>query len=95
MTEPARHRVVWKYPLELNQGTTTHQIPVAARLVHAALQYGVPTLWFEVDPDATKTPRTLIGTGGDAIDGEAMTHVGSFLLADGALVLHAYEVLRP
>lgn len=94
MPSETKRREVWKYPLELNPGTTTHEIPAGAHLVHGDIQYGVPTLWYEVDPDAPREPRTfaLIGTGGTIEAG--LVHVDSFLLAGGTLVLHAYEA-RP
>jgi hypothetical protein len=90
------NRTVWKYPLSLDpvavQFTQVKHIPAGARLVHCAVQDDLPTLWYEVDPDAdTVTHRfQIFGTGHGPI-GDHLSHIGTVLLADGQLVLHVYE----
>jgi hypothetical protein len=91
-------RTVWKYTIPVNvltaSFTTVQHIPTGARFLTSANQDGAIALWYEIpDPDAEKIQRRfqIFGTGTGPI-GDHLTYVGTTLHADGALVLHVYEV---
>lgn len=94
------NRQVWKFALPVNELTASFtsilRIPVGARLVHVAAQRATAAMWFEVDPDAEKEPRSfqLFGTGHGPIR-EGLNYIGTCIFADGDLVLHIYEVVIP
>ena len=98
MTGTATERVIWKYTIPVNQltasSTTVQSIPAGARLLHCREQHGALRLWYEIpDPDAPKQPhRFQIFVTGHGPIRDGLTYVGTGLFADGALVLHLYEV---
>lgn len=92
-------RDVWKFPLPVNALTTsftnTLRVPVGARLVHLREQGVQIGLWFEVETEAEREPRSfqIFGTGTGPIR-EGLEYAGTAIFADGALVLHVYEVME-
>lgn len=90
-------RVVWKFTVSLDplaaQFTQSIAMPIGARFLHAAAQGHALALWYEVDPKAETEDRRfqLFGTGDGPIR-DHLTYVGTGIFADGALVLHVYEV---
>jgi hypothetical protein len=86
---------VWKYQFPDDRLEYTHMIPYGAFPVHYALQNGVPTVWYEVNPANTKLPHTFkaIMTG-EPFEIDEYTrdqrHVGSFMV--DWLVVHIYDV---
>lgn len=91
-------RRVYKYGIPIGDDIRL-MLPKGAQIVHVAAQ-GVPALggedpwvWALVDPSAQMEERhfRLAGTGHDLPD-DGLTHVGSFMLAHGALVFHLFEV---
>lgn len=86
--------VIWKY--ELGAGVTELEMPRDAKILHVAQQHGGICMWAEVDQYAARETRkfVVIGTGHDfATAGKnAMQYLGTALLAEGTLVLHAYEM---
>jgi len=92
---------IWKYELPLG-GKTTIEIPslyvddsketiykTAKQVLHFGLQNEVPTIWVQVDPKAPKQKLNieLVGTGFQCpMEG----YVGTVVMFDGSLVLHAF-----
>jgi len=88
-------RTIWKHviPAKAVFMEVWLPIPVAARFIHCAPQFGEVALWFEVpDTEGSTANRgyRLYGTG-QPID-ERFTYVGTALMHNGELVLHVYEV---
>lgn len=90
-------KAVWKFPIEAAE-TQAVAMPTGAQLLHVEAQgSGVgarPCVWALVDSDAPKATRLLgiVGTGHDAARVFGMPHVGSFLLGQGALVFHVFDL---
>lgn len=88
--------VVWKWPIPA-EARFSIEMPKDARLLHVDVQRMEACLWALVDPDAGTEMRhfQLVGTGHrEVASADAHRHVGSVLLADGALVFHLFET-RP
>lgn len=84
-------QAVWKFPLgpfDLME----IDMPTGSRVLCVQCQDGAPQLWALCDVSAPKQTRVfhIYGTGHThgAINGE---YVGTFQLADGALVFHVFE----
>jgi len=92
------NRQVWKFALPVNELTASFtsvlRIPVGARLLHVAAQRNDACMWFEVDTEAGTEPRSfqIFGTGTGPIR-DGLNFIGTCIFADGALVLHIYEVI--
>ena len=83
-------KTVLKYQLE-HVDVQLLWMPIAAKLLHSDIQYGKMTLWFLVDNDTpTVCPRVFIYGTGVPIPDNHGEHVGTFVLRDGTLVLHAF-----
>lgn len=82
---------VYKYPIPAAD-IFTLEMPAGALLLDVQEQRGTPCLWALVDPEKKGEPRTFyhLGTGhpGPAVVGP---HVGTYQLAEGALVFHVFE----
>lgn len=83
---------VWKYTLET--GTKSLAVPLDAKFLYVAVQYGEPQLWALVNPKASKEIRQIriVGTGHYMDLSNTYEHLGSFLLEGGALVFHVFEI---
>jgi len=70
-------RVIWKYLLQLRP-TQQVIVPISAVPLSVGEQDGELCIWFEVNPDAQKTPMTIniVGTG-DAVPGRKQTYCGT------------------
>jgi hypothetical protein len=85
-------RVIWKYPVEF--GGWSREMPAGAVVRCVAMQGGVPRLWVEVDATAPLTARRFLAVGtGQPLPERALAYLGTFLVDDGALVQHVYEVV--
>lgn len=93
-------RRVYKYGFPIADRVRL-SMPRGAEIVHVAAQ-GHPAfspngeaafVWALVDPEAITEERRfrLAGTGHDLPD-EGLEHVGSFLMQEGLLVFHLFEV---
>lgn len=85
---------VYKYPLAVTDEQTV-EMP-AGVILTVQVQHGTPCLWAAVDPSSPMTKRVIrIAGTGHLIDDSIATHryIGTFQLAGGALVFHAFEVL--
>jgi hypothetical protein len=87
MTRP--YLSVHKVPLPTP--VTICDVRQGAKVLCVKTQENVPTIWFEVDPDAPDERREFVGvpTGG-LIEPDAV-YVGSAHDIDGWMVFHIYE----
>lgn len=85
-------RAVWKYEIPWGDDFTL-AMPAGAAPFYVEEQYGQPCMWAVVDPSAPKSDRTfrLCGTGHPLRGYTRLTHIGTFLTAQGALVFHVFE----
>jgi hypothetical protein len=69
---------IWKAPLMLAEFQTVN-IPKGAEFLTAALQHGVPTVWFMCDHAAPPEPVEfcICGTGHEAPEPEYWRYVGT------------------
>ena len=81
---------IWKYPL--HPGTTQHNMPRGATVLHAQMQQGEPVLWALVEPSADQELRTfdVYGTG-HGVRENAGEYIATFQMDGGALVWHVFE----
>lgn len=85
---------VWKFVIE--DPETTVSMPKGAKVLHVAEQRGDVCIWAEVDPTMPLEPRRFVVAGtGQMLPVYRGRHLGTVLLAGGALVFHVYEDLRP
>lgn len=85
-------RRIFKYPLQATSGAVQSIfLPVGSELLTVQLQYGTPSAWFMVDPDAEKRDRSFvfIMTGHGVPDG--LRYVQTFQFDGGDFVLHLFE----
>ncbi len=88
-------RTVWKFPLLVTDSQAFH-MPMGAVVLHVDVQRGEAMFWALVETDRPVEPRhfAVYGTGHPmANDGSTLVHCGSFLLNEGNLVFHLFEVL--
>lgn len=89
-------RAVWKYPLQfppMAGDVYVVPMPAGARVLTAQMQAGLLAIWALVDPTAEPEPRRFRVAGtGHPIEQEIAAYIGTFQLADGALVFHVFEV---
>lgn len=81
---------VWKYPLP--SASEALEVPYGAKFLHVAEQHGSVMTWWEVNPTAPPQARRLavVATGMTVpLHG---THLATWLMDDGALVFHLYEL---
>ena len=88
-------RTIHKYPLSM-AGVQTVHLPDGAEILHVAPQRNMVCLWALVNPESAKVPRYILiaGTGHVVQEGPHLEHLGTFMLNDGALVFHAFEVMQ-
>jgi hypothetical protein len=89
---------IWKYYVPDHADYSTQQMPRGALLLHTAIQDNSLCLWALVDPAQETEAREFVLAGtGHAIDcpAEQLAHVGTYLMHDGALVLHLLEIVKP
>lgn len=82
-------KTIWKFPF----GITDYQLinmPIEAKPLAVQLQTGIPCLWCLVETENQQKPHPVFvhGTGHEVTHGEE--YVGSFQMADGALVWHVF-----
>jgi hypothetical protein len=84
---------VWKFPIDYTRDEQVVMMPVTARPLTVDLQHGIdPCLWALCDPDKELVERKVYirGTGHPMGDASRGTYVGTYFLADGALVFHVF-----
>ena len=87
-------RFILKYPLLTNRIQTVH-MPTGSKIIKVDVQRNVPTIWAMVESDNKLAGRiiSMISTGQTLPDGMWENNfIGTFLLNDGAFVLHAFDL---
>lgn len=81
---------VWKYPL-LMEGDVTVSAVEDFKPILVGTQFGVPTLWAEVDPESAPALKSLrlVPTGAPGVQ-PGDEYVGSLVLDGGNIVSHVY-----
>lgn len=87
---------IWKFPIP-QADCFTLELPKHARFLDVQVQYTKPVAWFLIDPDAEKGPRRFVvaGTGHPIPEQEKLTHLGTFQLFNGELIVHLFEYDAP
>jgi hypothetical protein len=82
-------KTVFKYLVPLEDEVVKIDMPTGAVLRHVASQGSMPTMWFEVDPEAASELRQfkVIGTG--HVVPEGWDYIGTVMT--GVFVWHIYE----
>ena len=89
-------RAVWKFPLGPLNDLIDVAMPVGAEIVFVGVQHGEPMLWARVQVEAPlETRRFRVAGTGHVLADEVGPHVGSFMLHDGAIVVHVFEDSAP
>lgn len=85
------NKVVWKFTIPVND-VVTIEMPRGEKVLHAAEQHGVPTMWALVDPKETMENREFrfAGTGHPIAERHIGSFVGTFFMR-GGLVFHIFE----
>lgn len=84
---------VFKYDLDMDSHFTELEIPKGAKFIHTDIQYGIPRVWAQVNPEAPLEKRLLRFAGtGHILSASVIKHVGSFSMKNGAFVWHVFEV---
>lgn len=89
-------RTTWRFSIDYYYNTTAVlSLPEGATLLHVEaekLPADVISLWFEVDPEALRSPRTfeVFGTGHPIPDG--YEYRGTAIARP--LILHVYEAVQ-
>jgi len=91
-------KTIWKFPLQ-SADQQTIKMPAGAELLSVQVQRETVCLWAKVDPEAAREPRVIaiFGTGHELPEDEStfrLEFIDTFQLHDGALVFHAFEVVR-
>lgn len=91
-------KTVWKTPLEWPADEQKVRLPAGAQLLTVQVQgptdnarAAQPCLWARVNPGAALTDYLITTCGtGHALDDHAGAYLGTFQLAGGSLVFHAF-----
>jgi hypothetical protein len=88
-------KVVWKFPVPSGTDAPPILLPLAAEVVHVAMEPGQdkPTAWIELDPTAPQFQRQLgfVGTGHPIP--ASWQHCGT-AISVGGFVWHVYQGAR-
>ncbi len=88
-------KTVWKYEIALTDRQSI-SMPHSAEVLCAQMQYNRACIWALVDPQDARTERDFIilGTGHNAAPESLGRYIGTWQLADGALVYHLFEAAQ-
>jgi len=89
-------KTIWKYDLEPNRVQTV-TIPFGGQILSAqAKEDNAPFMWVLVDPDMPMQERNIgIYTTNTAVPDEPGRYVGSFIIYEGMLEFHLFEMEIP
>lgn len=83
-------KAIWKYGLV--PGRNAIYMPEHAELLFVRTQLGDPHVWAKVDTNADKVTRYVrVLATGEEFDDRGLRYIGTFFIADGSLVFHAFE----
>lgn len=82
---------IFKYELDVTDRQAI-QMPTGAQILCVQIQGNVPCLWAKVNDEMAPVPReiSIYGTG-HALRSYPGDYIGTFQMAQGALVFHAYD----
>jgi hypothetical protein len=85
-------QMIWTFPIPQSDAFTL-DLPRRARFLDVQVQHGKPQAWFLLDPAAEKVRRrfAVTGTGHPIAAADKLTHLGTFQLFEGELVVHLFE----
>lgn len=85
-------KTIWKFPLEVTDEQVV-TVPMISKFLCVQVQNERPCLWALVDPKSRMigVQVCVYGTGNPVPDNPG-NYVGTFQLADGALVFHVFSV---
>lgn len=89
---------VWKYVIPIVPGDFTLKLPKDSHLLHVAVQDEHPQVWVLVNLGEQETEIRqfrVAGTGHRMGLDHLPIHAGSFMLCEGALVFHLFELFVP
>lgn len=83
-------KAVWKYNLD---EVTKIGVPSGYQILTVQLQQGIPCVWILVNTENPKEEVTIkiYGTG-HTIEDNIGKYLGTFQVASGTLIFHAFEV---
>ena len=85
---------IYKYTLAVTD-LQTLALPERAKVLTVQTQAGLPQLWALVNEKASVAEHrrfATYGTGNPMPDGNLGQYIGTYQLADGALVFHVFEL---
>jgi hypothetical protein len=85
-------KTIWKYQLKPISNPQILPMPEGALFLAVQAQYGVATMWFQVDPNKKHEERCfrLVGTGHE-IPSSCKVYLGTIQYQYGNTVVHLYE----
>ena len=85
-------KTIFKYTFNI-EGKIELILPKGAEILRVYEQFGVPCMWAVVDIDVEKETRVfrIVGTG-HKIDFDIDKYIDTFLMANGNLVWHMFEI---
>lgn len=84
-------KTIWKFPIETVDAQVV-SMPEGARILSVASQNEQPCIWVMVETENKPVERKFSTYGtGHPIRDDFPVYVGTYMLSDGALVLHVYE----
>ncbi|WP_310599701.1 hypothetical protein [Desulfobulbus sp.] len=89
-------KTIWKFELSPNRIQSVH-LPFGAQLLTVrAKDDNAPLLWALVDPDMPAEERYLgIYTTNTALPDDPGRYIGTFLIYEGSLEFHLFEMASP
>lgn len=87
------NQTIWKFQIPTNTNTIFKlAMPIGAKILHTAYQYGVVCLWALCDTKAAFEVRNfhVYGTG-CFLPNDSLTYVGSVIQFDGNYIWHLFE----
>ena len=87
-------KTIWKFNVPVEDEFVI-EMPIRAEFLSVQTQFGVPQMWFIVEPEKSKEPRRfrVVGTGHPMPEG-SLKYLGTFQVHEGSLVFHLFEILR-
>lgn len=88
-------KAVFKYTFRVE--TLELDLPKGAQVLSVHEQHGQACMWVLVDPTQTHMKRRtfkLVATGEPIPDADNLKFIGTVMLMEGSIVLHAFEVQK-